>query len=117
MVHTDLGNRLNESWGAAYVVTWYTQLVAALGAGGAASFDAIGLSFYPHWGAGPTTNIARLGAVRAAFPDKQIFLAECSWPYQGAASPGDEFPVSRDGQVSFSASESARDEGTRACTL
>ena len=108
MIHTDLGNKLNETWGAGYVSTWYSQLVAGLGAGGAAAFDAIGLSFYPHWGAGHTSNIARLGVVHDAFPDKQILLAECSWPYQGAASPYDEFPVSPDGQVAFAKAVAAQ---------
>ena len=108
MIHTDLGNKLNETWGAGYVSTWYSQLVAGLGAGGTAAFDAIGLSFYPHWGAGHTSNIARLGVVHDAFPDKQILLAECSWPYQGAASPYDEFPVSPDGQLAFAKAVAAQ---------
>jgi len=102
IVHTDLGNKLNTSWGAGYIVTWYSNLVAATSAaGGAALFDAIGLSAYPHWGFGDTSNVAKLSVVRAAFPDKAIVLCETSWPYQGDATPWDEFPLSPEGQVAF----------------
>ena len=39
--------------------------------------------------------------MRAAFPDKAILLCETSWPFQGAAAPGDEFPSSPQGQADF----------------
>jgi arabinogalactan endo-1,4-beta-galactosidase len=103
IVHTDLGNKLNTSWGAAYIVQWYASLVAATaGAGGADLFDAIGLSAYPHWGFGATSNVKKLSVVRAAFPTKSIILCETSWPYKGGpASPWDEFPFTPDGQTAF----------------
>ena len=108
VVHSDLGNKLNTTWGASYIVTFYKDLASSLGEGGTALFDAIGLSYYPNWGAGPSTNVAKLAAVRDAFPDKAILLAETSWPYQGGGSPWDEFPRTPAGQAAYARSVAAQ---------
>jgi len=98
MVHTDLGNRLNETGDpAAAIVAWYERLAAA----GAADWDAIGLSFYPQWGAGPTRNLAKLAALRAAFPGKLLAVAETAWANAGAPARGDEFARSPAGQRAY----------------
>jgi arabinogalactan endo-1,4-beta-galactosidase len=98
LIHTDLGNHLGSSTNADFIVQWYSSLVAA----GAADWDGVGLSFYPHWGAGNTSNVAKLSAVASAFPGKRIVLAETSYPYQGGlAPPGSQFPYTLDGQLAY----------------
>jgi len=94
-VHTDLGNRLARD-GAGYIATFYQTLAAH----GAADWDEIGLSFYPQWGAGNTSNVRLLGAVAAAFPGKRITLAETAYPHQDG-SPGGQFPYTPAGQAAF----------------
>ena len=80
IIHTDLGNRLGSD-SAEYIIQWYSELVDA----GAADWDAIALSFYPFWGAGNTSNVAKLAAVAAKFPGKGIILAETAYPYQASS--------------------------------
>lgn len=94
-IHTDLGNRLAKD-GAGYIATWYKTLVEH----GASDWDEIGLSFYPNWGAGNTTNVRLLAAVAAAFPTKRITLAETAYPYKDG-QPGGEFPYTPAGQAAY----------------
>ena len=103
MVHSDLGNELNASSGA-YIVTFYEKLQQF----GAGDFDAIGLSFYAEWGAGPSTDVAKLSIVHAAFPDKLIILAETAYPFQGARNPWAEFPFTEQGQLAYLKSVTAQ---------
>ena len=97
IMHSDLGNKLNTSWGAAYIVTFY-QNMAKYGAG---DYDAVGLSFYPMWGSGWSEDIAKLTAVSSAFPDKKIIVAETAYAYEGSAGPGLEFPYTPAGQLAW----------------
>jgi arabinogalactan endo-1,4-beta-galactosidase len=97
LIHTDLGNKLNESWAPGYIIQWYQNLAAA----GAPDFDALGLSFYPQWGAGHTANLRRLAPVLAAFPGKALLLAETAYAYEGQAPAGSEFPFSPEGQAAY----------------
>jgi arabinogalactan endo-1,4-beta-galactosidase len=98
LIHTDLGNKLGSNTDASYITWWYSTLQAS----GAKDWDGIGLSFYPHWGAGNTTDIAKLADVASAFPGKRIVLAETSYPFQGApAPPGSQFPYTVAGQLSY----------------
>lgn len=97
MVHTSLGSILGSS-SAEYIVKWYTNLTLF----GAGNFDSIGLSYYPHWGAGSTENVRKLALLLSALPTKQVFLAETSYPYQGGPPPaGSQFPFTLEGQLQY----------------
>ena len=97
MVHTSLGSILGDS-SAQYIVEWYQNLTLF----GAGEFDSIGLSYYPHWGAGSTENVKKLALVLSSLPTKQVFLAETSYPYQGGPPPaGSQFPFSMEGQLQY----------------
>jgi arabinogalactan endo-1,4-beta-galactosidase len=97
MIHTDLGNRLNST-GVDAIISWYTTLLSY---SSMESFDLIGLSFYPMYGAGKSTNALKLNAALTAFPNHQIVLAETGYYNQGTTTPWDEFPLTPTGQNQF----------------
>jgi len=97
VMHTDLGNALGAAGGVARIIDWYAHLAA----NGATEYDAIGLSFYPQWGGGTSSNLQQLTAVRAAFPDKALVIAETAYASEGRTTPGAEFPFSPAGQAQW----------------
>lgn len=96
VVHTDQGSKVAAA-GPQPIVDFFTSL----GRAGAGDYDAIGLSFYPAWGAGHSGNLAKLAAVVAAFPGKRVLVAETAYPYQDSPSPGGEFPATPAGQLQW----------------
>ena len=86
---------MSQSNGTALIVSYYQQLLAA----GAADWDIMALSYYPHYGAGNTSDLVDLAAVQAAFPSKPIVLAETSLAYSGRTPDGSEFPFTEAGQL------------------
>lgn len=102
-IHTDLGNHLQDR-GVGWVAGWYRNLTAALAkaTSTAATFDRIGLSLYPQWDGGQTLpNLAKLGALAAAFPAQRLYVAETAYPAAGAKQPEAAFPPSPAGQLAF----------------
>ena len=112
IIHTDLGNKLSSASGVDTINWWYSQLETA---GGFTDYDAIGLSYYPQWGAGNTTNVQLLRQVIAAHPNKKIVLCETSYNFQGTPADGPasrrrhssvaanppEFPYTPQGQLEY----------------
>ena len=96
-IHTDLGNRGAQAGAAS--VQWYKHFSQALPAG--CDYDAIALSYYLQWGAaGPSGEVALAEALRAAFPGKQLLMAETSYPWAGTSAPG-PWPATPQGQADF----------------
>lgn len=54
-----------------------------------------------HWGAGRTSDLSLLSAVKSAFPAQAIVLAETAYPWGGQEPAGSEFPYTPAGQASF----------------
>ena len=59
---------MSQKNGTDLIIAFYTALNAA----GATDWDIMGLSYYPHYGAGNTTDLTDLARVLAAFPGKPI---------------------------------------------
>ncbi len=97
MIHISKGSMLGLSYGAKVINMFYTNFTNY----GASDFDAIGLSFYPHWGAGNTSNARNLAGVHAAFPTKQLILAETAFPFMPDCDPGSEFACTPQGQLEY----------------
>jgi arabinogalactan endo-1,4-beta-galactosidase len=96
MVHSAQGSGLADPGGVQAVVDFFSGLLSA-----GAQFDLIGLSFYPHWGAGNSTNIALLAQVAAALPDLAIVIAETAYQYEDGPPGGGQFPSTPAGQLAY----------------
>lgn len=100
MIHTALGPDLAAPAPRAYIAGWYANLTAALSG---VDYDAVGLSCYPFWGFGNTTNFAHVADLLALLPPgKQVFVAETAFPYS-SPQPGVtyQYPVTPAGQAQF----------------
>lgn len=108
-IHTDLGNHI-AAGGVGRLVEWYGNLSASLqlpsadGGGGSRreEFDMIGLSMYPQYDDGATfDNIRSLATLAAAFPDKEIYVAETAYPAAGPKQPQKGYPATPTGQAQY----------------
>jgi arabinogalactan endo-1,4-beta-galactosidase len=97
LIHTSKGSKLSQPGGVDGIISYYTSIAA----NATDDFDGIGLSYYPHWGAGNTTDLAQLQQLLDAFPDKWVVLAETAYPYAGDATPGSQFPWTKNGQMEY----------------
>jgi arabinogalactan endo-1,4-beta-galactosidase len=99
MVHTSKGSVLGEVWGPALIAEFFTNVTKF---SGRSDWDCAGLSFYPHWGAGNTTNAAHLDDLAALLPGVSLVLAETAYPHEGGPAPaGSEFPYTPAGQLDY----------------
>jgi arabinogalactan endo-1,4-beta-galactosidase len=97
MVHSAQGSGLASPGGVQAVINFYS----GLSSNGADDYELIGLSFYPHWGAGNSTNIALLAQVAAALPTKFIVIAETAFAYEDSTAPDPQFPSTPAGQLAY----------------
>jgi len=113
MIHTSQGSQLHWPSGPAIAAQWYRNLSDALAAVNPPShFDMVGLSFYPNWGAGNTSNIGRASAILDALPSNVgLFVAETAYPYScdqlgavSALATSGQFPCSPAGQLAYARS-------------
>lgn len=99
-VHTDLGNRGVNA--ARDSIDWYTTFISALPP--TIDFDIIALSYYMMWNAsGPTGEENLATSLRTQFPNKQVLMAETSYPWniQGNNPPPGEYAATPEGQCQF----------------
>ena len=97
-IHTDLGNRGERAAEAAEF--FYSRLDAVL-PGGPSQYDAIALSYYLQWNAsGPAYEGRLASALQAAFPSKELLIAETNYAWAGG-HPAGVWPASEEGQLEF----------------
>jgi arabinogalactan endo-1,4-beta-galactosidase len=84
------------------IAAWWFDKARAHGI----DFDIIGLSCYFLWHHATLPELARLSCLSAAFPDKEIMLAETAYPHRGAdgitmAPPPENPSFTPDGQAEY----------------
>lgn len=103
MVHTDRGPLLSTPAGAQEIAAWFGNLTKFLTPYGQ-DWDAVGLSCYPHFGFGNTTNFAHIAQLTPLLPQgKAVYVAETAFPYSGDV-PGAQFPTTPAGQLQYTQS-------------
>ncbi len=84
------------------VAAWWFDKARAHGL----DFDMIGLSYYFLWHHATVDELSRMACLSAAFPDKEIMLAETAYPYRWAEGitmepPASNPPFTFDGQAEY----------------